>query len=81
MLKSDILDKIKDSQQNNPDYCLRQILTHRLQAGGSLSWRKVCNCLRSPTVSRNDVAEGIEEWRKGTAIALDVHVHFLHTIF
>ena len=51
---------------NDHKICLRKMLTYRLKAVGTLSWREVCDCLRSPTVDRNDVAEKIEEWRKGT---------------
>ncbi len=52
-------------KHNNPDDCLREILAKRLQAGGPLSWREVCDCLRSPIVDRNNLAEEIEGWRKG----------------
>ncbi len=50
----------------NSKTCLRKMLAKRLEAVGPLSWREVCACLRSPTVGRNDVADTIEEWRKGT---------------
>ena len=68
------------SKHNNPDDCLREMLTKRLQAVGSLSWREVCNCLRSRIVDRNDVhvAEKIEEWRKGIPISASI---ILHTLF
>ncbi len=56
------------SMHTNPDDCLREVLAKRLEAVGPLSWREVCACLRSPTVDRNDVADTIEEWRKGIYI-------------
>ncbi len=59
------IELIKD----DPKTCLRKMLTKRLEAGGPLSWREVCDCLRSPMVGHNNLAETIEEWRNGT------HVH------
>ncbi len=76
-VEPDTLEAIA-SKHNNPDDCLREMLTKRLQAVGSLSWREVCNCLRSPIVDRNDVAEKIEEWRKGIPISASI---ILHTLF
>ena len=52
------------SKHNDPDDCLREVLSKRLQTVGPLSWREVCACLRSPTVDRYDVADMIEG--KGT---------------
>ena len=67
-LKRDELNAVEVEHRDNLDTCLRKVLTHHLQVFGALSWREVCDCLRSPTVDRNDVAEKIEEWRKdGTA--------------
>ncbi len=60
------------SKHNNPDDCLREMLAKRLQDVGSLSWREVCDCLRSPTVDCNNVAEKIEECKKGTTIATSI---------
>ena len=41
--------------------CLREMIAKRLQSGGPLSWRHLCDCLRSPTVRRCDVADKIEK--------------------
>ena len=40
--------------------CLREMIAVRLQSGDALTWRELCDCLKSPTVKRNDVAEEIE---------------------
>ena len=58
---NETLQSIKMRYHENPDDCLREMLTHCVQAIAPLTWRTVCVCLRSPTVGRNDVAEGIEE--------------------
>ncbi len=52
--------------KHNSKTCLRKMLEKQLKTVGPLSWREVCACLRFPTVGRNDVADIIEEWRKGT---------------
>ncbi len=67
---SDDLSAINVLNSKPPDVCLREMLTERLRSGGPLSWRDVCDCLRSSTVQRNDVAEKIEEWRIGTQIII-----------
>ena len=56
------LNSIAMKNQDNTENSLLKMLTHRLQAGGSLTWRDLCDCLRSPTVDRNDVAQKIEGW-------------------
>ena len=53
------LECIRVRNRDDPDGCLREMLTHRLQAEGPLTWRDLCNCLRSPIVGRDDVAEEI----------------------
>ena len=42
--------------------CLSNMLAHRLRSGGPLTWKDLCNSLRSQTVGRSDVAEEIEKW-------------------
>ncbi len=66
----DNLNAINVLNSQNLDTCLREMLTKRLHSGGPFSWRDVCDCLRSPTVDRKDVAEKIEEWRIGTQIII-----------
>ena len=61
--------------------CLFKMLTKRLQEVGPLSWREVCDCLRSPTVNRIDVAKKIEEWRKGTDIFANKFSNYSLTVF
>ena len=53
-------DVIKSNCNGDVQKCLREMITKRLQSGSPLSWRELCDCLRSPTVRRNDVAEKIE---------------------
>ncbi len=67
---SDDLSAINELNNKPPDTCLREMLIKRLHSGGPLSWRDVCDCLRSSTVDRKDVAEKIEEWRIGTQIII-----------
>ena len=59
------LESIKVRNDKDPDGCLREMLTLRLQTGGPLTWRDLCDCLRSKTVARNDLAEEITEWIEG----------------
>ena len=54
-----------ETETEGHDKCLRKMLIRRLQAvQGTLTWKLLCNCLRSPTVGRNDVANEIEGWIK-----------------
>ena len=62
-LDQDTLSAIDTNHRGNVQVCLREMLTKRLQSGGPLSWRVLCDCLRSPTVRRNDVAAEIERGR------------------
>ena len=62
------LESIKVRNRDDPDGCLREMLTHCLQAGGPLTWRDLCDCLRSKTVAHNDLAEEITEWIKGQQV-------------
>ena len=36
------------------------MIAKRLQTGGSLTWKNLCDSLRKSTVNRNDVATEIE---------------------
>ena len=60
------LKEIDLLHKQDPKTCLCTMLTRRLDAG-PLSWGEVCDCLRYPIVGRNNLAEAIEEWRKGMA--------------
>ena len=60
-LDQDTLSAIDTKHRGDVQVCLREMLTKRLQSGGPLSWRVLCDCLRSPTVRRDDVAEEIEQ--------------------
>ena len=62
-LDQDTLSAIDTNHRGNVQVCLREMLTKRLQSGGPLSWRVLCDCLRSLTVNRGDVAAEIEQER------------------
>ena len=47
--------------QSPQEHSLYGMLIKRLQSGGPLSWRVLCDCLRSPAVGRDDVAAEIEK--------------------
>ena len=55
-LKFTILKAIEIEQSNNQSDCLREMLAYRIQSGGPLTWTDLCNCLRHPTIGRNDLA-------------------------
>ena len=59
-LDQDTLSAIDTDHRGKVKVCLCEMLTKRLQSGGPLSWRVLCDCLRSPTVRRYDVAAEIE---------------------
>ena len=40
--------------------CMREMLLKRLQSGGTLSWKVLCDCLRNPTVKCENLAAEIE---------------------
>ena len=54
------LKSIEKEQLKNQSDCLREMLAHCIQSGCSLTWAKLCSCLRHPTVERIDLAEIIE---------------------
>ena len=59
-LDINILDTIDYKYYGSAQNCLREMIAKRLQSGGPLIWRGLCDSLRSPTVKRNDVASEIE---------------------
>ncbi len=59
---SDLKD-IEDEYRHNKR-CLREMVSKRLEVTDPkhpMTWPYMCECLRSPTVERNDVAEEIED--------------------
>ena len=54
------LSAIDRKYRGDVDDCLREMIAKRIQSGGPLTWIGLCDCLRSPTVKRNDVASEIE---------------------
>ena len=60
-LDQDTLSAIDTMHRGDVKDCLCEMLTKRLQSGGPLSWRDLCNCLKSPTVRGSEVAAEIEQ--------------------
>ncbi len=59
---SDLKD-IEDEYRHNKR-CLREMVSKRLEVTDPkhpMTWPYICECLRSPTIERNDVAEKIED--------------------
>ena len=54
------LKSIKSEQHDNDD-CLREMLAHRIQSGGPLTWADLSDCLRHPIIKRNDLAKNIDQ--------------------
>ena len=44
----------------DPDKCLGQMLNKRLESSDRLTWKDLCDCLRSRMVDRQSVAKKIE---------------------
>ena len=57
---SETLKSIERLSQDDNER-LREMLDRCLHSGGCLTWKVLCECLRSRTVSYNDVAKEIEE--------------------
>ena len=60
-IKFSTLKSIKTREQHDNDECLREMLAHRIQSGGPLTWADLSGCLRHPTVERNDLANDIDQ--------------------
>ena len=60
-----IIDKHGDNQT-----CLREMLASHLKTS-SLTYSKICQSLRAPTVERNDVAKAVEEACTGMRLTYD----------
>ncbi len=62
-LKYSDLKDIEDQYKNNNKRCLTEMVGRRFECTDSdhpVTWPYICECLRSPTVERNDIAEEIE---------------------
>ena len=62
-MDNETLRSIEIRHCNDPDKCLEEMIKRCLK-GDSLSWEDLCDCLRAPTVRRNDLAEEISKWRQ-----------------
>ncbi len=73
---------IKQVCNEEHDRCLQYVISQRLHAS-LLTWRELCDCLRSPTVARYDVAVKIEDWVKGRYCnndsMYDLYILFIHS--
>ncbi len=76
------IESIKQVCNEKHDRCLQNVISQRLHAS-PLTWRELCDCLRSPTVARNDVAVKIENWVKGRYCnndsMYDLYILFIHS--
>ena len=61
---NETLLSISIRHRDDPDKCLLEMIVYSLKAC-SLTWRDLCDCLRSPTVACNDVAAEIKSDLKG----------------
>ena len=61
---NETLQSIRIRHREDPDKCLLEMIAYTLKAC-SLTWRDLCDCLRSPTVAHNELAEEIESDLKG----------------
>ena len=59
-LDNDTLEAVKVEHRDQPDICLRAMLTARLKSTEPLSLDEVCSCLQKTTVGRADLAREIE---------------------
>ena len=67
-----VMENIQDQYQDN-DRRLMKMVAKRLEVTDPehpMTWPYICECLRSPTVERNDVAEEIEDTYVRTATAV-----------
>ena len=60
-LDQNTLSAIDLKYRGDTQGCLREMLTKRLQSGGPLSWRVLCDSLRNPTVKCDTLAAEIEK--------------------
>ena len=55
------LTAMESYYRGNVQDCLREMLARRLQSGGPLSWKELCDCLKKRTVGHNNLATEIEQ--------------------
>ena len=60
-LDCDRLRDIKLEYKDDPKQCMEGVLTQVL-ANVSLTWRDLCNCLRSDEVGCSEIADEIPHW-------------------
>ncbi|XP_064407588.1 uncharacterized protein LOC135352329 isoform X2 [Halichondria panicea] len=71
-VKINVLENIEDDYRHN-DRRLMKVVAKRLEVTDPehpMTWPYICECLRRPTVERNDVAEEIEDKYVRTATAV-----------
>ncbi|XP_064407679.1 uncharacterized protein LOC135352420 [Halichondria panicea] len=71
-VKINVLENIEDDYRHN-DRRLMKVVAKRLEVTDPehpMTWPYICECLRRPTVARNDVAEEIEDKYVRTATAV-----------
>ena len=56
------LNSIDMKNRGDHERCLLEMLAHRVQVGGRLTWRDLCDCLGSYVVAREDLVYPIERW-------------------
>ena len=60
-IKFNTLKSIEREQHSNQGNCLREMLAHRIQSGGPLTWADLSSCLGQSTVGRRDLADEIDQ--------------------
>ncbi|XP_064397038.1 uncharacterized protein LOC135343935 isoform X2 [Halichondria panicea] len=56
------LKNIREVNRNDSERCLCEMIDYCIKSDDGLTWKKVCDSLRSPIVKCNQIAEDIEEW-------------------
>ena len=70
-VKNGTLDSIRKAKNQDCADCLKEMVKHRLCAHEEpLTWRKLCDCLRTPTVGREDLANEVEGHVKSLGIII-----------
>ncbi len=56
------LKKIKEANHDDAEKCLCEMIDYCMKSDDGLTWRKVCNSLRSRLVRCDEFAKEIEVW-------------------
>ncbi len=56
------LKNIREVNRDDSERCLCEMIDYCIKSDDGLTWRKVCDSLRSPIVKCNQIAKDIEEW-------------------